>query len=101
MVEKPQDMIGKVDGMLIESQQGGVHLRRASPFLEAGIPCYIDKPFTCGVDDARQLVELADKHKAPIFSSSSLRDAPEEVQYLATPKQGTILGATAHVPGPL
>jgi len=101
MVEKPEDMIGKADGMLIESQQGGVHLRRARPFLEAGIPCFIDKPFTCGAADARQLVELADKHGLPVFSSSSLRYAPEIVQYLANPKHGKILGADVYGPAPL
>src|SRR5262249_51251451 len=43
LVDKPQDMIGKVDGMLIESQEGGAHWASARPFLEAGIPCFIDK----------------------------------------------------------
>src|SRR5439155_12727080 len=37
LVDKPEAMIGKVDGMLIESQEGGVHWERARPFLEAGI----------------------------------------------------------------
>src|SRR5438270_1151069 len=36
LVERPAEMIGRVDGMLIESQEGGVHLERARPFLEAG-----------------------------------------------------------------
>jgi hypothetical protein len=44
LVDKPAAMIGQVDGMLIESQQGGVHWERARPFLEAGLPCFIDKP---------------------------------------------------------
>ena len=53
LVEKPADMIGKVDGMLIEAVDGTVHFERARPFLEAGIPCFIDKPFTCSVADAK------------------------------------------------
>jgi len=101
IVERPEDMIGKVDGMLIESQQGSVHLRRARPFLEAGIPCYIDKPFTCGVVDARQLIELAEKQEVPIFSSSSLRYAPELVRFLGDAKHGKILGAFSYGPAPL
>src|ERR1700730_13601484 len=59
LVDKPGDMIGKVDGMLIESQEGTVHRKRAEPFLEAGIPCFIDKPFTCSSADAKKIVELA------------------------------------------
>src|SRR5438128_2385533 len=57
LVDKPEDMIGKVDGMLIESQEGGQHWVRSKPFLEAGIPCFIDKPFACSVADARKIVE--------------------------------------------
>ena len=64
LVDKPADMIGKVDGMLIESVDGTVHLERATPFLEAGIPCFIDKPFTCSVADAKKIIELAERKKS-------------------------------------
>jgi virulence factor len=101
LVDKPEDMIGKVDGMLIESQEGGVHWQRARPFLEAGLPCYIDKPFTCGVADARKIVDLAAKKKLPVFSSSSLRYAPELVAFMASPKHGKVLGALAYGPASL
>jgi predicted dehydrogenase len=101
LVDKPEDLISKVDGMLIESQEGGVHYERAKPFLEAGLPCFIDKPFTCGVTDARKIVELAAKKKVPIFSSSSLRYAPELVEFLADTKQGKVLGALAYGPASL
>jgi predicted dehydrogenase len=101
LVDKPTDLIGKVDGMLIESLAGDAHLDRARPFLEAGVPCFIDKPFTCSVADARKLVELAQKKKLPIFSSSSLRYAPELVQFLSEKKVGKILGATAYGPATL
>jgi len=101
LVEKPADMIGKVDGMLIESVDGTVHLARARPFLEAGIPCFIDKPFTCSTADAKAIVELSAKHKAPVFSSSSLRYAPEVVEYLADAKAGKLLGCAVHGPATL
>jgi predicted dehydrogenase len=98
LVEKPGDMIGKVDGMLIESQEGTPHLERARPFLEAGIPCFIDKPFTCSVDDARKLIGLAEQKKVPIFSSSALRYAPELVHFVEDEKHGKVLGALAYGP---
>src|SRR5688500_4593331 len=34
LVDNPEDMIGKVDGVFIESNDGNVHLDRARPFLE-------------------------------------------------------------------
>lgn len=101
LVDRPAAMIGKVDGMLIESQQGGVHWERALPFLEAGLPCYIDKPFTCGVADAQKLVALARAKKVPLFSASSLRYAPELVSFMKDRGHGRILGAIAYGPASL
>ncbi len=98
LVDKPTEMIGKVDAMLIESVDGTVHFERARPFLEAGVPCYVDKPFTCSVEDAKKLIDLAAKKKLPLFSSSSLRFAPEVVQYLADAKHGKVLGCLAFSP---
>ncbi len=98
LVEKPADMIGKVDGMLIESVDGTVHLERATAFLEAGIPCFIDKPFTCSVADAKKIIELSERKKAPVFSSSSLRYAPDVVEYAADPKAGKLIGCAVYGP---
>jgi hypothetical protein len=101
LVEKPEEMLGKVEGMLIESQEGGAPWASARPFLEAGLPCFIDKPFTCSVADARKIIDLAEKKKAPIFSASALRYAPELAQYVAKKKQGDIVGCVAYGPAPL
>ena len=101
LVDKPADMIGKVDAMLVEAVDGSVHFDRAKPFLEAGIPCYVDKPFACSVADARKMVDLAAKKKLPLFSSSSLRFAPELVAYMADAKHGKTLGAVAYGPAAL
>ncbi len=95
LVEKPTDMIGKIDGLLLCSLEGGVHLERAIPFLEKGIPLFIDKPFTCGRKDALALAEISRKHNTPVFSSSSLRYAEEVVRLLAdTPPEERVGAAT-------
>jgi hypothetical protein len=98
LVDKPADMIGQVDGMLIEAVDGSVHLERAKPFLEAGIPCFIDKPFACSVADAEALITLAEKKKLAIFSSSALRYAPEIVEYLGKPTAGKLIGCQTFGP---
>lgn len=100
LVEKPTEMIGKVDGMLIESLEGGVHYERAKPFLEAGIPCFIDKPFTCSVADAKKIAALSARHKAPVFSSSSLRYTPELVAFNDDSNRGKIVGVISYGPAP-
>ncbi len=101
LVEKPAEMIGKVDAMLIEAVDGSVHYERAKPFLEAGIPCFVDKPFACSVADARRMIDLAAKKKLPIFSSSALRYAPELVRYAADQKHGKLAGCLVYGPASL
>ena len=59
VVNAPEDLIGSIDAVMIEYQAGNVHLPAAQPFLEAGLPTFVDKPFTCSIADAQKLAELA------------------------------------------
>jgi hypothetical protein len=61
---------------MIESQQGSRHLERARPFLEAGIPTFVDKPFAGTVQEADEMISLAITHGAPLLSCSALRYDP-------------------------
>ena len=99
IVEKEEDLIGKVDGVLIESNQGSQHLKHAEIFMKAGLPCYIDKPFANSADDALAIARLAQENKVPFFSSSSLRYAPECVA--ARGELGQIMGVDAWSPAGL
>lgn len=99
IVNGPEELLGRVDGVLIESQEGATHLGRARPFLEAGLPLFIDKPFANSVQDAREIARLSERHDAPVFSSSSLRYAPELVELLADREGlGAIHGASVWTP---
>jgi predicted dehydrogenase len=105
LVDRPTDMIGKVDAVMITSVDGSVHWEKARPFIEAGVICFVDKPFTCSLAEAREMVELARRRRVPIFSSSALRYAPEVVTFVAETNAtdsptGAILGATVHGPAP-
>ena len=101
LVDRPEDLIGKVDGVLIESQEGGVHLDRARPFLAAGMSCYIDKPFACSIADAKEIVRLAEATKCALFSSSSLRYGLEVVEVQSDENVGAIMGAECWAPAAL
>jgi len=101
IADDPREMIGKIDGVLIEAVDGSVHLERARPFLEAGIPTFVDKPFACSLKDAMEMAELARRKDVPIFSSSSLRYALEVVEVREKAEEfGEVLGAHAWSPAP-
>ncbi|HEV7216191.1 MAG TPA: Gfo/Idh/MocA family oxidoreductase [Chloroflexota bacterium] len=97
IVDAPADLIGKVDGVLIESVDGSVHLERALPFLQAGVPTYVDKPFTCSVADARQLLSAARAKGLPLFSASAMRYASEVQEVLHRREElGAVVGVDAY-----
>jgi len=100
LVEDPTEMIGQIDGVLIESVDGSVHYERAKPFLEAGLPMFIDKPFACSLEHAKAIAELAEKNNAPVFSASSLRYGVEVQELLEKQDEvGKVVGADAYSPG--
>lgn len=74
-VERSKDLIGNVDGVLVieNTGEGATHADLARPFIEAGIPTFIDKPMTTVYADAVELFDLAEKHGTPIMSASALR----------------------------
>ncbi len=51
---------------------GADHLELARPFLEKGIPTFVDKPFAATLSDALTMVRLAVKNKTPVMSASIL-----------------------------
>ena len=75
-------LLTKVDAVLVESVDGRPHLAQARPVLVAGKPCFIDKPFTAGLADARAIIRIARETGTPFFSCSCARFQPE-IQALA------------------
>jgi predicted dehydrogenase len=75
LVTDPNEMIGTIDGVLIIDDTGGgaTHLDLARPFIEKGVPTFIDKPMTVNYEDAVTLFELAAQHNTLLTSSSALR----------------------------
>jgi predicted dehydrogenase len=101
LFDDPVELFGKVDAVLIEAVDGSVHRARALPFLERGMPTYVDKPFACSLDDARAMVHTAEVKHIPLMSSSSLRYAPEVVAAKGGEgKQGKIVGVSTYGPAP-
>ncbi len=76
IVAKPEDVIGAVDAVVIATDDGFDHVRRARPFIEAGLPVFVDKPLATSVEDLRTF-NAWEKAGARLLSSSGLRYAPE------------------------
>ena len=75
--ERPEEMLGKVDAMMVTSRNGALHLRYARPFLEAGIPTFVDKPIANDDREAHEIVKIAVKSGAPVMGGSCLKSMPD------------------------
>jgi hypothetical protein len=93
-------MIGEVDGVLCVRRHGGAHLEDARPFLEAGIPVFVDKPLACSVEDAQQLIALAQNAGAGFSSFSTLRYAQPTVEFLKQLNTDAAPLKTGNIAGP-
>ncbi len=98
IVSSIDELLKKVDVVLIESVDGRAHLKQAIPVLIAGKIVFIDKPIAGSLADALMIYQLAKKHKTPVFSSSSLRYATNLRSAKDDPKLGKIVGAVSYGP---
>ena len=71
VVDRPEDMIGKVDAVICATDIGSEHVRRCRPFMEAGIPMFIDKPMTDNEEDLRTFIQWHEQGKHFLSSSTA------------------------------
>jgi len=74
------DLLGAVDGLVVMNRDGALHRKLAEPFLDAGLPVWVDKPLACSTADARVLIDTAERTGAPLTSYSPLRWLPDTDQ---------------------
>ena len=59
IASEPEELIGKVDAVLLARDDPENHLAMARPFLDAGIPIFIDKLLASTEEDLKTLLALA------------------------------------------
>jgi hypothetical protein len=76
VVDRPEDVIGQVDAVIVATDKGHEHVARCRPFVEAGLPVFLDKPL---VDNAPDLAVFRqwEAEGRPILSGSALAYAKE------------------------
>jgi len=97
IVESIDALLKEADVVLLETNDGRLHLEQALPVLEAGKILFIDKPMTASLSDAMIIFEKARDHQVPVFSSSSLRYL-ENAQKAARGEIGMMVGASTYSP---
>ena len=66
-VRSYDDMVGKVDGMVFAGfNEVPWWPELTRPYLEAGIPCHINRPFAYSMRAAKEIIDRSIRHDAPI-----------------------------------
>ncbi|MBB5789068.1 Gfo/Idh/MocA family oxidoreductase [Jiangella mangrovi] len=76
LVDDAAALLGRVDAVLVCTRDGRGHLAEATPFIEAGLPVFVDKPLAGSAADATAIVAAAQQHGVPLYSGSALRFVP-------------------------
>ena len=97
IVDSIAALLDEVDCVLLETNDGRVHLEQAVEVFKAGKICFIDKPVGATLGEAIAIYDMAERYNVPIFSSSALRYSPIN-QQLRNGELGEVIGADCYSP---
>ena len=95
IVDTIAELCKRVDGVLLTSNDGRVHLAQAREIIAARKPMFIDKPLASTLEDARAIARIAKDAGVAWFSTSSQRYG------VAGLKAADVTGVNVWGPGPL
>lgn len=101
LVDSIDELVRRVDAVILTSVDGRVHLAQARPVLAARKPLFVDKPFTASVRDGVELARLARANGTPMFSSSSQRFTDDVQAIKRDPRVEEVIGAITWGPATL
>ena len=97
IVPSISELLKKVDCVMLETNDGNLHLEQALEVLKSGKIMFIDKPVAATLTHSIVIFELAKKYNVPIFTSSPLRFSLQ-TQKLGKGEFGKVIGADCYSP---
>ncbi|RNC65648.1 Gfo/Idh/MocA family protein [Proteiniphilum sp. X52] len=94
------ELLEKVDCVMLETNDGNLHLEQAHEVFKSGKIVFIDKPIGANLAQAIAIFQLAKQYNVPVFSSSALRYV-DQSQKLRNGELGKVLGADCYSPAHL
>lgn len=101
VVDSIRKLLRNVDAVLLETNDGRLHLEQAREVFKSGKPLFIDKPLTASLSDSVKIFSEAKQNKTPVFSASSLRYLKNAQAVRNDNKIGKVLGADTFSPASL
>lgn len=101
IVDSIDDLLNRVEVVLLETNDGHPHLEQALPVLKSGKRLFIDKPIAGSLEDTIAIMQASEEYDTPIFSSSSLRYIEKAQAVRHENLTGNVLGADTYSPAVL
>ena len=100
IVDSIDELLKRVDVVLLESVDGRPHLAQARPVIAAGKPLFIDKPMAASLADAMQIFRLAKETERAVLLGLVVAIHVRAFRRCATGPPGSATCAAAPLGGP-
>ena len=82
IVKNTEDMLGKIDALIVDHRHAKFHLEPAIPYIKAGIPTFIDKPFCYRVEEGKKFLKMARDLGTPVtsFSTAAVNEQTDDIK---------------------
>lgn len=84
------EFVGKVDGIMITARHGDNHYKYAKPYLDDGIPMFIDKPITCLEEDATAFMREAKEKNVRLCGGSTCAALKETLELARVAREKSV-----------
>ena len=101
VMENYDSLVGQLDGVIITARHGDNHYKYAKPYMNSGIPMFVDKPITCTDNDVRALMSDAKENGVRLTGGSMLAlldDVTEARRRIESGELGEIYGGNVVAP---
>lgn len=70
VLKSVDELVGKVDGVVITARHGDRHYEYAKPYIASGVPMFVDKPITVSETDAVAFMRDCKEHGVKVTGGS-------------------------------
>ena len=95
------EAVGIADGVIVTARHGAKHYPYAKPYIESGVPMFIDKPITVDEDEAVTFMRECRAAGVRLTGGSCCKHAQEVVQYgeiIRSGEHGAVCGGFLRAP---
>lgn len=90
IMERYDEFVGQLDGLMVTARHGDNHYKYAKPYMDDGIPMFIDKPITCYEDEAVAFMKEAKEKNLRFCGGSTCAALKETLELAAAARDGSV-----------